>query len=582
MRLLFGSPLQASAGRQELRQAARAHRGLLAAVILFSFFANLLMLTAPLYMLQIYDRVLTSRSEPTLVALSGIVIFLFLIMGLLDHARARLLTRIGAGLQARLDPRVFRASLARARLRPDDPLAASAQRDLEALQRFWSAPIAQALIDLPWVPLFLTAIFIFHPMLGGLALAGGATLILLTLLNQHLSTTPILRAQQATLGAEHLASHLKAEAEVIRALGMTDHGVQRWLHSRMIALHHSLHSADLRGLFQTLIRTLRLFLQSAMLGLGAWLVLRGSLGAGAMIAASILMGRALAPIEQAVAHWFLLTRAREGDSRLEHLLSQTPPEPLRTALPPPQARLRVESLSVMLPELAQPVLRNISFHLDPGQALGIIGPSGAGKSTLGRVLVGALRPLSGKIRFDQAELSHYDPEVLGRYIGYLPQHMAVFEASLAETIARLDPQPDAKQVVEAARAAAAHEMILQLPQGYDTRLTPFGLLSGGQLQRLGLARALYGAPQLLILDEPNAHLDNEGINALNRTIRRYKDQGKSVIIIAHRPEALQECELLLLLEAGQRRAFGPRDDVLREMAKTKTELIIPPRTGDVA
>lgn len=572
-----------AAGLAELRKVQAGSRGLLIAAVVFSIFVNLLMLTGPLYMLQVYDRVLGSRSEPTLVALSVLVVFLFLAMGLLDHARARIMSRIGARFQAGLDRRVFEAALTRSSLSPGDPLAASAQRDLHAVQQFWASPVATALMDMPWTPVFLAAIFVFHPVLGWLAVAGGTILVILALINQSLGKAGILRAQAATIEAERMADRLKAEAEVLRAMGMTDAAFQRWSQARMTALATGLESADLGGTFSSMTRTLRLFLQSAILGLGAWLVLQGELTSGAMIAGSILMGRALAPIEQAVGQWGILTRAREGRQNLSRLLTAQPPEAPRTALPRPRARLVVDSLSVMLPGNPNPVLRNVGFVLEPGQALGIIGPSGAGKSTLGRAIVGAVRPVGGKIRLDGAELQQYDPDTLGSYIGYLPQNVTLFDATVTENIARLAPQPDDRQVVAAAQAAAAHEMILRLPKGYDTRLSAFGgQLSGGQVQRVGLARALYGNPVLLVLDEPNSNLDNDGSVALNTAIRRIKAEGGSVIVIAHRPAAIQECDMLLMLEEGTRRAFGPRDEVLRGMVKNHTEIVRAKGPGGVS
>ncbi|MDR7124323.1 type I secretion system permease/ATPase [Pseudotabrizicola sp. 4114] len=565
---------QTARGRAELAQARGETRGLLLAAVLFSVFANLLMLTGPLYMLQVYDRVLGSRSEATLVALSILVLFLFLAMGLLDHARARLLARVGVRLQARLDRRVFEAALARASAAPGDPLAASAQRDLEAMQRFWTSPIAAAVMDMPWTPLFLVAIFIFHPLLGWLALGGGAVLVVLALANQRFSKTPVLHAGAATVAAERMADRLKADAELLRALGMIRSAFHRWSVARQDALASGLASADLGGRFTSATRALRMLLQSAILGLGAWLVLQDQLTAGAMIAASIVMGRALAPIEQAIGQWAVLTRAREGRENLLRLLSVQPPEPRRTALPRPRAALEAEALSLMLPGNPAPILRGISFRLEPGQALGIIGPSGAGKSTLGRAIVGAVRPTAGKIRLDGAELGQYDPDVLGSYFGYLPQSVSLFDATVAENIARLTPQPDATMVVAAAKAAAAHDMILKLAKGYDTPLSSIGgQLSGGQVQRVGLARALYGNPVVLVLDEPNSNLDNDGSVALNTAIRQVKAAGGSVIVIAHRPAAIQECDLLLVLEDGQRRAFGARDEVLRGMVKNHTELV---------
>jgi ATP-binding cassette subfamily C protein len=440
-----------------------------------------------------------------------------------------------------------------------------------------------ALIDMPWTPVFLAAIFVFHPSLGWLSIGGGAVLVLVTLANQRIGKTPTLRANATAIEAERMSDRLKSEAELLRALGMSDAAFRRWQSARTTALGAAMQSADLGGGFSTATRTLRQFLQSAMLGLGAFLVLQGEMTAGAMIAGSILMGRALAPIEQAVGQWAVLTRAREAQERLSLLLTQHQPQPRRTALPRPRAVLEVEGLTIVPAGASVPVLRNVSFTLRPGQALGIIGPSGAGKSTLGRALIGALRPAGGKVRLDGALLDQYDPDTLGSYFGYLPQSVALFDASVSDNIARLSTTPDDAKVVAAARAAAAHDMILRLPDGYDTRVSSSGgRLSGGQIQRVGLARALYGEPVLLVLDEPNSNLDNEGSMALNLAIRQIKETGGSVIVIAHRPAAIQECDLLLVLEEGTRRAFGPRDEVLREMVKNHTEIVRSKGPGGVS
>ncbi|MFN4058676.1 MAG: type I secretion system permease/ATPase [Roseinatronobacter sp.] len=571
------------AGKAELRQAERNVRGLILTAAFFSVFVNLLMLTGPIYMLQIYDRVLGSRSEATLVALSILLVVLFVAMGFLDHARTRLYARAGARLQAQLDRRVFSAALTRASVAPTDPLAQSAQRDLQSIQQFWASPIAAALTDMPWAPIFITAIFIFHPLLGWLAVAGGALLIAVTLVNQSVSREPVLRANRDAVKADQIADKMKSDAEVLRALGMQNAAFQRWAQARETALGTNMASADISGGFSASTKTLRLFLQSAILGLGAWLVLQGELTPGAMIAASIILGRALAPIEQAIGQWALLTRAREGRGNLIRLLSVQPPEVSPMVLPRPKAQLDVTDVSVVLAGNGQPVLRNVSFRLEPGQALGIIGPSGAGKSTLGRALVGAVRPAAGKIRLGGAELDQYDRDMLGGLIGYLPQNVGLLDATIAENIARLAAQPDPERVVKAAKAAAAHDMILSFPKGYDTPLTSVATqLSGGQIQRIGLARALYGDPVLLVLDEPNSNLDNDGSVALNGAIRQLKANGGSVIIIAHRPAALQECDLLLMLDGGVRRAFGPRDEVLRNVIKNSSEIVAAKGVGGVA
>jgi ATP-binding cassette, subfamily C, bacterial len=567
-------------GAKELRDAQRQSTSLIVAAILFSMVVNALMLTGPLYMLQVYDRVLGSGSEATLVALSLLVVGLFLAMGVLEHSRTRVMAVVGARFQERLDRRVFAASMTLSSAQPNDPVATVAQRDLEAIRSFIASPVLLALMDLPWTPFFLAAIFIFHPLLGWLAVSGGALLIGVTLLNQRLSAGPQKEAGSASVQSERLGDQLKAEAETLRALGMSGAGFDRWHVSRKLALAKGIDASGVVGSFSSLVRTFRLFLQSAMLGLGAWLVLKGELTAGAMIAGSIVMGRALAPIEMAVGQWALAQRANEGWHRLALLLSRAPLAQSRTTLPRPKALLDVESLSVGPPGDRLALLRSVTFRLEPGQALGVIGPSGAGKSTLAKALTGVWPPMAGTVRLDGATLDQYDPDELGRLIGYLPQRISLFDGTIADNIARLEGIPDSARIVEAAKNADAHDMIVRLPKGYDTPVSAVGgRLSGGQIQRIGLARALYGDPVLLILDEPNSNLDAAGSAALNTAIRNMKSAGRSVLIMAHRPAAIQECDLLLVLDEGIRKAFGPRDQVLREQVRNHTEILKSASTG---
>lgn len=565
-----------SSGHREMSAARSESWVLYAATIVFSMAVNLLMLTGPMYMLQIYDRVLGSGSEATLVALSGLVIFLFFSMGMLEHSRSKIMSVAGARFQDRLDRRVFTAAVLRSSVAPNDPIVATAQRDLEAIRAFIGSPVLLAMMDLPWTPLFLAVLFIFHPALGWLSIGGGAILILVTVLNQVLSRTALKEAGATALQAERLADQMKAEAETLKALGMSGAAFNRWQKARRLALESAIILAGVSGGFGSLTRTFRLFLQSAMLGLGAWLVLLGELSPGAMIAGSILMGRALSPIEVAVGQWALAQKASEGWNHLSELLSRIPEPPVRTALPRPRSLLEVEDLTVVAPGEQAPLLRMLSFKIEPGQALAVIGPSGAGKSSLAKALTGVWPPLAGKIRFDGAALDQYDPDILGRLVGYLPQRISLFDGTIAENIARLDGQADSAKIVSAARKADAHEMIVRLPQGYDTWVSAAGgRLSGGQMQRIALARALYGDPELLILDEPNSNLDNTGSMALNSAIRTMKTDGKSVLIMAHRPSVIQECDLLLVLEDGMRKAFGPRDQVLRDQVKNHAQFLKP-------
>ncbi len=559
-------------GRDELRAARRQSRQYYWFVGIFSFLVNLLMLTGPMYMLQVYDRVLGSRSEATLVALSVLVVFLYGTMGVLDYVRGRIMGRVAARFQAALDLRVFDAVLRRSAVKPDE-LAQTGLRDLESIQRLMSSPVLMAAFDIPWTPFFIIAIMIFHPWLGYLAIAGGVVLVFITIANQMISKNPSLKSNMAVMQAEKTSEQIRQEAEMVQALGMRRDAFVRWMGARVQALSGQISTADITGTFTTMTKTLRLLLQSAMLGLGAYLVLQGELSPGAMIAGSILMGRALAPIELAIGQWPMVERARKGWDNLAQLLTEVPEEPPRTALPRPQAKLDVQQLTVVAPGEQQAALRLVSFNVTPGQGIGVIGPSGSGKSTLARALTGIWRPAGGKIRLDGAALDQYGPDVLGDHIGYLPQRVTLFDGTIAENIARLSPQPDAERIVEAAKKADAHDMILKLPNGYDTRVTATGgRLSGGQMQRIGLARAMYGDPVILVLDEPNSNLDNEGSEAVNNAIRGFKEQGKSVLIMAHRPAAIKECDMLLMLEGGQRVAFGPKDEVLQQMVKNHQQI----------
>lgn len=552
-------------GYDELKSIRRESRGLYWAIGFFSFFVNMLMLTGPLYMMQVYDRVLGSRSEATLIALSILVVFLYTMMGILDYVRGRLLARVGARFQSALDHRVFDAMVRRSAVAPD-PVAQTGLADLEAIQRLISSPVLGAAFDLPWTPLFFAAIALFHPWLGLLALCGGLVLIAIAVLNQLFSRSPVQKAAVSGHKANLMSEEIRTEAEMIQAMGMRNAAFERWQKGRTHALRDTLTAHDTSGGFTTLTKSLRLLLQSAMLGLGAYLVLQGEVTPGAMIAGSILMGRALAPIELGLGQWALVQRAMKGWHSLAELLGKVPPEIERTALPDPKALLEVQALAVIPPGDQRAQLRNVSFRIQPGQALGVIGPSGSGKSTLAKALTGAWRPAAGTIRLDGASLDQYAPEVLGRHIGYLPQRVQLFEGTIAQNIARLAQQPDAEKVIAAAKKAAAHDMIVKLPEGYDTPVSGGGgRLSGGQMQRIALARALYDDPVILILDEPNSNLDNEGSLALNRAIKLLKSQGQSVLIMAHRPAAIQECEMLLVIDQGTMTAFGPKDKVLKEM-----------------
>jgi ATP-binding cassette subfamily C protein len=551
-----------------------ASRSLFFGVAVFSFFVNLLMLTGPLFMLQVYDRVLSSRSEATLATLFLLVAALFLVMGILDFVRARVLARAGARFQALLDRRVFEAGLRRA-ISPDERgKPSSGLKDLEAIQRALSGPAPFAFFDAPWTPFFLAAIFFFHWSLGLLAVSGGLVLFVIAFLNQRRARAPMALANEAAARSESYAETLRREGETIQGLGMRSAAAERWGALRDTTLSAQMAASDATGGYSASSKTLRLFLQSAMLALGALLAIDGTITPGVMIAGSILMGRALAPVEQAIAQWSVMQRALKGWRELGELLSTTPPatEPMR--LPPPKGYFEAQGLTGAPPGERIPTLRNVSFKVQPGQALGVIGPSAAGKSTLAKILVGVWRPVAGAVRLDGAALDQYSNDDFGRYVGYLPQDVALFDGTVAENIARLSPQIDEAAVVEAARRAGAHEMILRLPKGYDTQIGPAGgRLSGGQRQRVALARALYGDPAVVVLDEPNSNLDAQGEQALVLAIKDLRERGRTAVVMAHRPSAIQACDMLLMLDRGQPRAFGPKEEVLRQTTANHPQLI---------
>jgi ATP-binding cassette subfamily C protein len=552
-------------GVEELRGALAESRAAFVAIGIFSFFVNLLVLTGSLYSLQVFDRVLSSRSEPTLAVLTLLLIMCYFIMGVLDHMRGRIAARIGARFQAKLEGRVFNIVTDRTMLASQGINTATAMRDLDSIQRALASPAAFSVFDIPWTPVFVVIMFIFHPLMGVLGVVGGLILVTLTWLNQNGTKEDQEKAMNAGRLSEEWTSTLQREADTVRALGMRSSTTARWKSLREDTLVANIRYSDNNGFYSTTSKTFRIFLQSVILGAGAWLAIQGHISSGAMLASSIIIGRALSPIEMLIGQWALIQRAMQGWKDLSQVLSKVPPETGRTTLPRPRAILDVQNISVVPPGERVPTLRNLSFELKPGQALGVIGQSGSGKSTLARVLTGVWPIQAGRVRLDGASIDQYGIDDLANYVGYLPQDVALFEGTIAENIARLALEPDSDKVVAAAQKAAAHDLVLRLGNGYDTKLPAQGQrLSGGQKQRIGLARALYGDPVLLVLDEPNANLDAEGSMALNIAIRNAKKEGRSVVIMAHRPAAIEECDLILILEGGNRVAFGPRDEVLKQ------------------
>jgi PrtD family type I secretion system ABC transporter len=553
----------------EVAAALRECRRAFAGVAMFSGVVNLLMLAGPLYMLQVYDRVLTSRSVPTLVVLSILLVGAYAFQGALDLIRSRVVVRAAALLDGRLAHAVHGAVINLAvgtKHRAEGPQPV---RDLDQIRTFMTGNGPIAFIDLPWIPVFLFICALVHPWLGITATAGGVVLFMMTLLTERASRIPARGVAQDAGTRSAMVEANRRNAETITAMGMAGSLAQRWsaINNRYIAAAARL--SDVAGSYGSLSKVLRLLLQSAMLGLGAYLVIGQELGSGAMIAASIMMGRALAPIETTIANWRAFVAARQSLGRLSEALTRAVPKRAAdapTTLPRPARSVAVEQLAVAAPGSATPIVRGVQFGLNAGEALGVIGPSGAGKTSLVRALVGLWRPLKGSVRLDGAALDQWDGELLGRHLGFVSQTVELFDGTIAENIARMSVAPDAEGVIRAARAAGAHDMILRLPSGYDTKVGEGGeALSGGQRQRIALARALYGEPFLVVLDEPNANLDTEGEAALHQAIVELKARGATVVLITHRPATLSACDRLLVLADGVQQGFGPRDEILRKL-----------------
>lgn len=534
-------------------------------VAALSAVTNLLMLTGPLFMMQVYDRVLASRSIPTLVALSLLAIGLYIFLGILELIRSRILIRIGQRIEEQLGGPIFDAVMVLPLQMSRKEAISQPVRDLEQVRQFMSGPGPVAICDLPWLPLYLGILFLFHSYLGWLAVAGALILITLTLISETVLREPSHRiAQMAGARSEFLEAG-RRNAEALYAMGMRGAYSARWHEANAVYVEEQRQISDATGSFSTASKIFRLALQSAVLALGAWLAIRQLASPGAMIASSILTSRALAPIEQAIGQWRGFVNARQARSRLQQLLEKFRTNNIRMSLPRPERSLSVSGLAVAAPGTQVPIIRDASFDLKAGEGVGIIGPSGSGKSTLARALVGVWSPVRGTIRLDSAEIDQWDPEVLGSSIGYLPQGVELFDGTIAENISRFDNAAKAEAIIDAAQLAGVHELVLSMPDGYDTRIGAGGaILSAGQRQRIGLARALYGRPFLIVLDEPNASLDAEGEAALMNAIMGIRESGSVVIIIAHRPNALAAVDHVLVLAQGTMVSFGPRDEVLRK------------------
>jgi ATP-binding cassette, subfamily C, type I secretion system permease/ATPase len=562
--MIFGS---ASLTHPDLASALRAARRSFGSVALFSAVVNLLMLTGPLYMLQVYDRVLSSRSVSTLVALSFFLVGAYACQGALDLIRSRVVARSAEVLDHRLALAVHSAVIRLANTTSHPGEGSQPVRDLDQIRSFLTGAGPVAIVDLPWIPVFLFVCFLIHPWLGVASTVGGIVLFTVTLLTERSTRTPV-RAAAADAGRRAIMVEAqRRSSETIMAMGMVGALAQRWtgVNNRYIVAVGRL--SDITSSFVGASKVLRLLLQSGILGVGAYLVILQEVTAGAMIASSLMMGRALAPIETVIANWRGFVAARQSITRLSEALTRATPTRAATALPKPARSLNVEGVTVIAPGGTAPIVAGVRFGLKAGQALGIIGASGAGKTSLVRTLVGIWPPATGSVRLDGAALDQWDPELLGRHIGFISQTVELFDGTISENIARMSTAPDTDAVLHAARVAGAHDMILRLPSGYDTEIGEAGqVLSGGQRQRVALARALYGDPFLVVLDEPNSNLDNEGEMALRQAIIGVKRRGGVVVLIAHRPSVLSVCEQILLLANGRQKEFGPRDEILRKIS----------------
>jgi ATP-binding cassette subfamily C protein len=543
-------------------------RGAFLGVAVLSGLINLLYLSGSIFMMEVYDRVLPSRSIPTLVGLSIIIVALYLFQGLFDAVRGRIFARLGAVLDEDLSQQVFQSQLSapingKAEGDGQQPL-----RDLDQIRAFLSGGGPSALFDLPWMPLYLFICFAFHPWLGTVALGGAVVLVAITILTELLTREASKAAVSAASLRNGIGDGARRNAEVVHALGMGQRIGVRWGEANARYLACQQKTSDVAGGFGALSKVLRMVLQSAVLALGAYLVIDGQATGGIMIASSILTSRALAPVELAIANWKGFVSARQGWRRLKSLLeaSARSEEPLK--LPEPRMTLSVENAGTGAPNSQRFAIQDVAFQLKAGSGLGIIGPSASGKSSLARMIVGVWPTWRGKVRLDGAAVEQWLPEDLGRHIGYLPQDVELFAGSVAQNIARFEPNPKPEAIIAAAKAANVHEMILQLPDGYETQVGEAGAaLSGGQRQRIALARALYGDPFLVVLDEPNSNLDSEGEQALTAAILSIRARGGIVIVIAHRPSALAGVDLVLVMGEGRMQSFGSKDEVLNKVLR---------------
>jgi len=541
----------------------RGVRGLVVFLFVISGIINILALTGSFYMMQIYDRALASGSVPTLLVISALAMGLYLFQGFFDVIRSQVLVRIGARADRQLAPLAHQVAIDMPRFGYSTAEALERGRDVDTVRGFLGSQGPMALFDLPWMPIFLVFIYMLHPLLGALTIAGAVVLTCLAIVTEIMTRKLSTASHQAVIQRNAVADSNARNAEVLKAMGIAGRAIQRFSRANETHLALQTRTSDISGTFGAISRLLRMMMQSAVLGLAAYLTIAGEMSAGAIIAATIASARALAPIDLAIANWKQVVACRAAWTRLSEtmtaLAGREPPMPL----PRPVRSLKVEGITVAAPGTGRVLLTDVAFKLEAGQALGVVGPSGGGKSTLARALTGIWPVLRGAVRLDDAELAQWSDDALGSHVGYLPQDVVLMDATIEENIARLDPQAAPSDIVAAAQAAAVHELIVRLPDGYRTELGPLGIsLSGGQRQRIGLARALFGKPFLVILDEPNSNLDMEGEAALTSAIESVKRRGGIAIVIAHRPSALSAVDYVAVVQNGRMTSFGTKDEIL--------------------
>jgi ATP-binding cassette subfamily C protein EexD len=554
-----------------LQAALKACRGSFLSVGFFSLFVNTLMLVPTFYMIQISGRAVPSSSTSTLIMLTLILTLLMVTLGSLEWVRSRIMVRISNRLDVLLSRDVYRASFKRALSSGGMDASAQSLNDLTSLRQFLTGNGLFAFFDAPWLPVYTAVMFLFHPWFGWITVVSAVLLVALAYVNHRYTGGALAEANKQSLTANLQTTKSLRNAEVIESMGMLDTLMGRWAVRQRRVLVLQSGASDKSGVITSISKTFRMWAQSMMLAAGAYLVIVHEINPGLMMAGSILLGRALAPIDQMIGSWKGFVSARVQYQRLNDTLEKLNAEPERMSLPDPEGHVQVENLVVAPPGAKAPVLRNISFVTPAGSIVGIVGPSAAGKSTLARALLGIWVPLQGVVRLDGADISTWDKQKLGPHLGYLPQDIELFEGTISDNIARF-AKVDPEQVVLAARIAGVHEMILQLPDGYDTVIGSEGLnLSGGQRQRIGLARAVYGSPRLIVLDEPNSNLDEVGERALGVALQKMKETGATVFIISHRPNVLSRLDRIMVLNSGTLSMYGPRDQVIAELAQQQAK-----------